>query len=695
MMTFFGCIGSNAVLAACLALFAWGVTRVWRNPHLAYALWLLVLMKLVTPPLIHISVGRLLVTNQTGTAPSELAVDHVRASSLPSMGAPLIAPEFDSMPPGSGNAASPYSVSGICDSIMLGWPQWLFAVWVVGIAVFAAVALRRHLRLRPLMAGSQPADATLANHAHQLAEHMGLTTCPPVLVTTARIGPFVTPGIRPAIVLPCHLLAELTRSQVESILAHELAHIRRGDHLARTFEIIVLLLNWWNPIAWYACQAFSEAQEQCCDAWVVWARPDCRREYGRTLAHTAELTQVAKPTTGAVPALFGNYQLSRRIDMILNRIVNPKASRPLSSFAFLVGLLVLPVSLVSQEPAISTGEKDEILRVIAERSVANRRAFSFLTCEFAVRRGYADSEDEARKSGPKTIIEEATGLWCVDSGQCRFEMQTDVAKWDAAIKQWLESNAPAGANLVRVPVGTKFPPAKLLWDGERGLTVSGLLHGGGLIPEGRSGPGVQISPFDMAGWMGRDEEKHPARLMEQGKVDGRIECRLDGRKSLDGESLLSVTFSYPSSPELGEITYLFDLQHGFLPVQMQRTKPSVSVFVTDIRECSGGRWFPMRTVSVERSEHGSFEVLEVLVRRLDVDTRPDESMLAIDLAEGTQLHDSVDASSAVRSTDRRRVSVKDLRSIKSLMSTPVENRFEKDNRHGAESQPASEERLRK
>lgn len=54
---------SNVAVAGALALLAFVVTRVWRNPHLAHALWLLVLMKLVTPPIVQAPVPQWLLTS--------------------------------------------------------------------------------------------------------------------------------------------------------------------------------------------------------------------------------------------------------------------------------------------------------------------------------------------------------------------------------------------------------------------------------------------------------------------------------------------------------------------------------------------------------------------------------------------------------------------------------------------------------
>ncbi|HUG89343.1 MAG TPA: hypothetical protein VML55_00820, partial [Planctomycetaceae bacterium] len=55
MPSFTVIVASNVVLSALLALLAVVVTRIWRNPHLAHGLWLLVLLKLVTPPFLHVT----------------------------------------------------------------------------------------------------------------------------------------------------------------------------------------------------------------------------------------------------------------------------------------------------------------------------------------------------------------------------------------------------------------------------------------------------------------------------------------------------------------------------------------------------------------------------------------------------------------------------------------------------------------
>ena len=67
------------------------------------------------------------------------------------------------------------------------------------------------------------------------------------------------------------------------LLLHELAHLKRRDHWVRWLELVVAGLYWWHPVVWWARRALREAEEQCCDAWVVWAMPDRSRTYASCL----------------------------------------------------------------------------------------------------------------------------------------------------------------------------------------------------------------------------------------------------------------------------------------------------------------------------------------------------------------------------------------------------------------------------
>src|SRR5437773_1721665 len=73
-----------------------------------------------------------------------------------------------------------------------------------------------------------------------------------------------------------------------TLIAHELAHYRRGDHWVRVFELVVSGIFWWNPVVWWARRQIEIAEEECCDAWVIEQFPDTPRWYAEALLETID-----------------------------------------------------------------------------------------------------------------------------------------------------------------------------------------------------------------------------------------------------------------------------------------------------------------------------------------------------------------------------------------------------------------------
>ena len=105
--------------------------------------------------------------------------------------------------------------------------------------------------------GRQPAE--------RLAHRLGLPP-PRHVVESALVDvPTVVGWLRPAILLPIAALASLTPAQVEAILAHELAHIRRHDYAVNLLQTIVETLLFYHPAVWWLSQRIRVEREHCCD----------------------------------------------------------------------------------------------------------------------------------------------------------------------------------------------------------------------------------------------------------------------------------------------------------------------------------------------------------------------------------------------------------------------------------------------
>ena len=148
----------------------------------------------------------------------------------------------------------------------------------------------------------------------------------------------------PTVLLPRHLLTELNRDQIKSILAHELAHIRRRDHWTHVFGVLVLSLNFWNPIAWWASRKLQQAKEECCDAWVVWAFPHAARQYAQTLVDVVEFQCRSPDRRPDVATAFSDgSSLGQRITLIVEKKVSRRLSWPIRTAVAIFALVVIPL----------------------------------------------------------------------------------------------------------------------------------------------------------------------------------------------------------------------------------------------------------------------------------------------------------------------------------------------------------------
>ncbi|MXX36145.1 MAG: M56 family metallopeptidase [Gemmatimonadetes bacterium] len=120
-------------------------------------------------------------------------------------------------------------------------------------------------------------------------------------------------------------------SPVRWIIAHELAHVRRRDHLVRWLEWFACTVFWWNPVAWWARRRLRAAGEVCCDALVVRALGCAPRAYARALVRAIDVVRT-KPTP-PLPAFASAADCGHRTRLLegrLRRIISHEPASPLS-----------------------------------------------------------------------------------------------------------------------------------------------------------------------------------------------------------------------------------------------------------------------------------------------------------------------------------------------------------------------------
>jgi beta-lactamase regulating signal transducer with metallopeptidase domain len=343
----------NAVLAAGLALLAAGVGRVCRQrPALVHALWLLVLLKLVTPPLIQVPLpgvraepaGRPVKEPDSLKDTEEIPEVAICPRECRPEPASLPAPAVSEVPPAAVvEAAEPAPVEPPAP-VVLPWRAVLLGVWLGGALAWWAVAGLRLLRLAHLLRGVAPAPEVQTDVC-RLAGLFGLRRVPGVWFVPGAVSPMLFAlGHTPRLLLPGALWERLSPEQRDTLLLHELAHLRRRDHWVRRLELVALGLYWWFPVAWWASRALQEAEEQCCDAWVVWAVPASAPAYASTLFETVVFLSGARGALPAGASGTGHVPLlKRRLSMILRGTPPRSLSKPGLAAVLLLGVGLLPL----------------------------------------------------------------------------------------------------------------------------------------------------------------------------------------------------------------------------------------------------------------------------------------------------------------------------------------------------------------
>lgn len=224
---------------------------------------------------------------------------------------------------------------------------WIDALWVLGVLVLSGRALGgwwliEKLRRSPLAQAPQAVAESFQNACRSL------NLVKPVLlrISDRVVGPLTVGLFRPLVVLPLSAITALTPEQIEAVLAHELAHIRRKDYLWNVLQSVVETLFFFHPAVWWISRSVREQRELCCDdiALSVCSSPIV---YADALFRLEEQRSRQLHLAMAFDGNQSPVGLRARVGRILGAPVrhHRRIPQPLLVFIALVGLAVLlPVS---------------------------------------------------------------------------------------------------------------------------------------------------------------------------------------------------------------------------------------------------------------------------------------------------------------------------------------------------------------
>ncbi len=312
MNAFWEIVASNALMAFIMAAGVVLLGRMWRHPAALHFLWVLVLVKLVTPPAVTLplalNAGEISQTPATHDAKSDLFITSGQAYPVPASDRAI------AVGPGADMSAAS---SGI-QTQGIDWPTLVGCTWCSGIIVLGLRRVRRILRFKRFLRRSQPPAPAMLDMAEGIAKRLGLRRVPPIRMLPICVSPLVwSLDGKARVFLPSELFERLGTPAQKAILAHELAHVRRKDHWVRLLEVVITTLFWWHPVVWWAARRLQELEDQCCDRVVVDLAPDGAERYATALLDTLDfLCEPAVAAPLGATAAKSSICLRRRIAML-------------------------------------------------------------------------------------------------------------------------------------------------------------------------------------------------------------------------------------------------------------------------------------------------------------------------------------------------------------------------------------------
>ncbi len=303
------------------------------HPHFAYALWVVVFLKAVTPPIWSSPAGVFSLLQappvleevaenaedgKPAEAPPPIPADSDFSSNFLSEFPPLepepqaepffIAGELERTPtvfvpetePAVATEIIPAeTVPAIAATESTPAPPQRSVWWIVGLGIWLAgtcgsflLAWGRWVSCRREIRRAEKVDDPLAQQLLQeLRTRLRVSRNVILIISRSRIGPAVLGVFRPIVLIPARMMAGKTAADLEPILAHELIHVRRGDLWVGWLQVLAQAVWWFHPLVWWAGRLLKREAERCCDKEVI-AELGCPpARYARALLDVLELKQ--------------------------------------------------------------------------------------------------------------------------------------------------------------------------------------------------------------------------------------------------------------------------------------------------------------------------------------------------------------------------------------------------------------------
>src|SRR5262245_54739994 len=236
---------------------------------------------------------------------------------------------------------------------------WMILIWLLGVVFFSLRIICGWLYTQRLKSyGASELGNRWEQTVLRLCAHLQVMRPVRLLVSTIVGVPSAIGWLRPVILIPVSALTGLSPQQLEAIIAHELAHIRRYDYLINLLQALIETLLFYHPAVWWVSRRIRQEREHCCDDLAVAVCGDVL-SYARALLEMEQLrsagTQMAMAANGGL--------VMHRIQRLLG-LQTPQTDSftgPVAGIILLIGLVSMGVGAQSLFPPADKGADKQTL----------------------------------------------------------------------------------------------------------------------------------------------------------------------------------------------------------------------------------------------------------------------------------------------------------------------------------------------
>jgi TonB family protein len=373
---------------------------------------------------------------------------------------------------------------------------WVLLAWFAGVIVFVGrlnfgLLVARRLKT----AGTEPPPPALLQLFEDLRPRLGLERAVALLHSAQVQVPTVIGWLRPVVLLPVSCLTGLSPDQIEAVLCHELAHVRRHDYLVSVIQSVIETILFYHPAVWWVSRQVRRERECCCDELAVAVGGDVLA-YARALSFLEESR-----------ASFPEFVLGANggvLKMRIKRILGSKRDAEGSPAAALVALAMIVAVAGSYFAAVSRAQAQ-----------AQAQAPHTEIAEAAVPAGIVSVSQEGT-ANPGTPAAQLHGVykawleqdvrWIITDPEAQaFQRLTNDEERDKFIEQFWARRDPPGAaagtgreeHYARIAYSNEhFASDQVGWKSDRGHIY--IVYGPPESIDSHSGgDGVSVYPYQV------------------------------------------------------------------------------------------------------------------------------------------------------------------------------------------------------